>query len=67
MKTKKKLHHYQVEHKLLIKGDRSSKFGDHAQKWPYEIVEVNNNSTVKIRKGFVTDVFDIRNIKSYNE
>ena len=53
--------------KVLVKGDRSSKFGDYAYKGPYEIEQVNNNGTFKIRKGSVTDVFNIRNIKPYNK
>eukprot|EP00957_Ditylum_brightwellii_P150658 11471027-Ditylum_brightwellii.AAC.1 len=47
---KRKLHHYQVTDKALVKGDRSSKFGDYAYKGPHEIVKVNTNGTVKIRK-----------------
>ena len=46
--------------KVLVKGDRSTKFGDYAYKGPYEIVQVNNNGTVKIRKGSVIDVFNIK-------
>ena len=65
MKTRRK--NYQVAHRILVKGDRSSKFGDYAYKGPNEIVEVNNNGTVKIRKGSVTDVFNIRNIKPYHQ
>ena len=53
--------------RLLVKGDGSSKFGDSAYKGPYEIIEVNNNVTVKIRIGSVTDTFNNRNIESYNE
>eukprot|EP00957_Ditylum_brightwellii_P097182 7401211-Ditylum_brightwellii.AAC.1 len=48
---KRKLHHYQVIDKVLAKGDRSTKFGDYAYKGPYEIMKVNGNGTVKIRKG----------------
>eukprot|EP00957_Ditylum_brightwellii_P181132 13797785-Ditylum_brightwellii.AAC.1 len=48
---KRKLHHHQVAHKVLLKGDRSSKFGDYANNGPYEIVQVDNNGTVKNRKG----------------
>eukprot|EP00957_Ditylum_brightwellii_P180196 13726156-Ditylum_brightwellii.AAC.1 len=45
---KGKLYHYQVADKVSVKGDRSSKFGDYACKGHYEIVQVNNNGTVKI-------------------
>ena len=53
--------------KVLVKGDRSTKYGDYAYKGPYKIVQVNNNGTVRIKKGSVTDVYNIRNIKPYNE
>jgi hypothetical protein len=56
-----------VTEKVLVKGDRSIKFADYANKGPYEIVKVNNNGTVKTRKGSVTDAFNIRNIKPYND
>eukprot|EP00957_Ditylum_brightwellii_P023308 1759473-Ditylum_brightwellii.AAC.1 len=36
---KRKLHHYQVADKILVKGDRSSKFGNYAYKGPNEIVQ----------------------------
>eukprot|EP00957_Ditylum_brightwellii_P025555 1931899-Ditylum_brightwellii.AAC.1 len=45
---KRKLHHYQVAGKVLVKGDRSTKFGDYAYKGPYRIAQVNNNGTVII-------------------
>eukprot|EP00957_Ditylum_brightwellii_P202601 15330880-Ditylum_brightwellii.AAC.1 len=64
---KRKLHHYIVSERVLVKGDRSSKFGNYAYKGPYEIVEANNNGTIKIRKGYVTDIFNIKNIKPHNE
>eukprot|EP00957_Ditylum_brightwellii_P067291 5107161-Ditylum_brightwellii.AAC.1 len=52
---KRNLHLYQVTDGVLIKGDRSSKYGDYAYKGPYDIAEVNNNGTVRIRKGSATD------------
>eukprot|EP00957_Ditylum_brightwellii_P056953 4317140-Ditylum_brightwellii.AAC.1 len=48
---KRKLHHYQVTDKVLVKGDRSSKYGDYAYKGLYKIVKVNTNGKVKISKG----------------
>eukprot|EP00957_Ditylum_brightwellii_P071792 5457125-Ditylum_brightwellii.AAC.1 len=35
----RKLHYYQVADKVLVKGDRSTKFGDYAYKGPFEIVK----------------------------
>eukprot|EP00957_Ditylum_brightwellii_P168070 12794897-Ditylum_brightwellii.AAC.1 len=53
--NKQKLHHYQVADRVLIIGDRSSKFGDSAYKGQYEIVKVNNNDIVKIKIGSASD------------
>ena len=53
--------------RVLVKGDRSSKFGNYAYKGPYKIVQINNNGTVKIKKGSVTGVINIGNIKPYNK
>ena len=53
--------------KAIVKGDRSTKYGDCVYKGPYEIVQVNNNGTVNIRKGSLADVIIMRNIKPYNE
>eukprot|EP00957_Ditylum_brightwellii_P059351 4506059-Ditylum_brightwellii.AAC.1 len=50
-KKRKKIHHYKVADKVLAKGDMSTKYGDYAHKGFYKIVQVNNNGTVKIRKG----------------
>eukprot|EP00957_Ditylum_brightwellii_P165041 12565204-Ditylum_brightwellii.AAC.1 len=49
--NEKKIHNYQVADKVLVKGGKSSKFGDYAYKGPSETVKVNTNGTVKIRKG----------------
>eukprot|EP00957_Ditylum_brightwellii_P095234 7253802-Ditylum_brightwellii.AAC.1 len=56
-KKKRKINHYQVADKVLIKGDRSSKFGDSAYRGPYEIVKVDNNGTVEIKIEYVTDTY----------
>eukprot|EP00957_Ditylum_brightwellii_P209802 15363317-Ditylum_brightwellii.AAC.1 len=45
-KKRRKLHHYQVVDKVLVKRDRSTKYGDYAYKGPYKIVQVNKNGAV---------------------
>eukprot|EP00957_Ditylum_brightwellii_P211757 15366566-Ditylum_brightwellii.AAC.1 len=49
-----------MANRVLVKGERSSKFGDYAHKGPYEIVEINTNGIAKIRKGSVTNAFNIK-------
>eukprot|EP00957_Ditylum_brightwellii_P039715 3005109-Ditylum_brightwellii.AAC.1 len=61
------MHHRQVADRVLIKGDGFFKFGDYAYKGPYVILKVNNNGTIKIKIGSVTDMSNIRNIKLYNK
>eukprot|EP00957_Ditylum_brightwellii_P180283 13733353-Ditylum_brightwellii.AAC.1 len=53
---RRKLHCYQASDKALVKGDRSTKYGDYAYKGFYEIVQVNNNGTVK--EGLLKDLDD---------
>ena len=60
-------HTYQVEDKVLIDlGDVKTKF-DPKYEGPYSVVQVNNNGTVRIRKGAVTETVSIRIIHPYNE
>ena len=61
-------HEYKIgEKKVLYRADPSSKFGNDAYKGPYEIVQVNDNGTVRMKKGIVTDTVNIRNIHPYRE
>ena len=41
------------------------KYGTDAYTGPFKVVQVNDNGTVKIKKGYVTDTYNIRNIKPY--
>ena len=41
------------------------KYGTNAYTGPFQIVQVNNNGTVKIKKGCMTDTYNLRNIKPY--
>ena len=60
-------HSYQVGDKVLYRADPSAKFGSDAYEGPYDVVKVNDNGTVRMRKGAVTDTVNIRNIHPYHE
>jgi len=64
--SKRKEHHYQIGDQVLFAAERRIKFGINPYEGPYEIVQVNENGTVRIRKGAVTDTVNIRLIKPYN-
>ena len=60
-------HTYQVGDKVLLDlGDIKTKF-DPKYEGPYQVVQVNNNGTVRICKGAVSDVVNIRIITPYKE
>jgi len=62
--TRKK-HEYNVNDKVLLKMQFNSKYGTDPYTGPFKIVQVNDNGTVKLKKGCVTDTYNIRNIKPY--
>ena len=61
------IHHYQVNDKVLHKNVMDSKFSEDPWKGPYTITKVNDNGTVKLIMGKVTDTVNIRNIKPFRE
>ena len=60
-------HEYKVNDTVLVKNEHSTKFGQDAYNGPWKILEVQNNGTVKIEKGAITDVYNIRNITPYKQ
>ena len=64
-KQKRIKHEYKVHNTVLVKNKQSTKFGQDAYNGPWKILEVRNNSTVKIQKGAITDTYNIRNITPY--
>eukprot|EP00957_Ditylum_brightwellii_P079037 6011388-Ditylum_brightwellii.AAC.1 len=64
---KRKTHNYQIGGKVMLKGNRATKYGTNAYSRPYPIEQINNNGTVKIRMNKVTDVVNLKNIKPYHE
>lgn len=61
------LHTYQVNDKVLYKNVMDSKFSEDPWKGPYLITQVNDNGTVRVQMGKVTDTVNIRNIKPFKE
>ena len=60
-------HEYAIGDKVLLDlGDIKTKF-DAKYEGPYTVVQVNNNGTVRIRKGAVTDTVNIRIVTPYQE
>eukprot|EP00957_Ditylum_brightwellii_P007946 601756-Ditylum_brightwellii.AAC.1 len=64
---KRKTHNYQTGDKVLLKGNRATKYGTNAYRGPYPTEQINSNGTAKIRMNKVTGVVNLRNIKPYCE
>jgi RNase H-like domain found in reverse transcriptase/Reverse transcriptase (RNA-dependent DNA polymerase)/Integrase zinc binding domain/Retroviral aspartyl protease len=58
---------YKPHEKVLYKNNLESKFNEDPWKGPFEIQKVNDNGTVCLKMGTITDVINIRNIKPYRE
>ena len=64
--NKKRVEHdYKIHDSVLVRNEQSTKFGQDAYNGPWTILEVRNNGTVKIQKGSITDIYNIRNITPY--
>ena len=64
--NKRRKYEYNINNKVLLKMLTNLKYGTNAYTRPLKIVQVNSNGTVKIKKGCVTDMYNIRNIKPYH-
>ena len=56
---------YAVGDMVMLKGDQRLKYGSEAYEGPYPIVKVYDNGTVRIRKGAITDTYNLRNIHPF--
>jgi hypothetical protein len=57
---------YQLNEQVLREGKpTSAKFGPAIWEGPFEIVKINENGSVRIRKGILTETVNIRRIKPY--
>ena len=62
--SKRIQHEYKINDQVLVKNQQSTKFGQDAYNGPWTVTKVRDNGTVKITKGIITDVYNIRNITS---
>ena len=61
-------HEYKAKDKVLcVSKPTKSKFGTNPWEGPYDIVKVNDNGTVRLRKGAVIETINIRQIKPYHQ
>ena len=61
-------HEYNVNDKVLCEGPpNKSKFGPAIWEGPFKIIKVNDNGTVRLRKGIVTETVHLRRIKPYKD
>ena len=62
----RKTHHYQVGDQVLVKRGRRRKFDGPLHAGPYTVTRVHDdNGTLRLRKGRVTDTYNVRQVKPY--
>jgi hypothetical protein len=67
MNSKRISHEYKATDKVLCVGKPTlSKFCNSPWEGPYEIVNVNNNGTVRLKKGVIIETINIWQIKPYH-
>jgi hypothetical protein len=59
------LYTYNIGNKVIIKGEHSVKYTNTAYKRPNSVTAVNNNGTVQIDMGIVSNVYNICNVYPY--
>jgi hypothetical protein len=52
---------------VLIKAEQSAKYGTDLYFGPFTVEAVNNNGTICVNEGTVTDTYNIRNVTPYTE
>ena len=60
-------HTYNIGDNILITTDPQDPKYDEKYLGPYPVVQVNDNGTIKYRKGAVLDTVNIRNVHPYKE
>ena len=65
--SKRIAHEYRRGDKVLFKNRKQAKYGQDPYSGPYTIVHVNDNGTVKLKMGVVTDTVNICLIKPYHD
>ena len=64
--SKRKPHTYRVGDKVLLRKGTENKY-ESPYSGPHEILQVNDNGTVRMTVNIVTDIYNIRRIKPYKE
>ena len=60
-------HKYKEGDKVLLKNAWKTKFNQDAYLGPYTITTVQDNRTIRAKKGRVTDTYNLRNIIPFKE
>ena len=58
-------HTYSAGDLVLIKAEQMLKYGTASYLGPYTVVSINDNGTVHVNKGTVTEMYNIRNVTPY--
>ena len=59
-------HNYQLGDKVLLKRGTENKY-EAPYKGPYHILKINDNGTVRLKVGAVTDTYNVRRLTPYTE
>jgi hypothetical protein len=65
--SKRLLYTYHIGQRVLIKAEQSAKYGTDSYFGPFTVEAVNNNGTICVNEGTVTDTYNIRNVTPYTE
>jgi hypothetical protein len=60
-------HEYMVGDDVLYRNNYLAKYSQDPYDGPYHIVRANNNGTVRLKMGAVTDTVNIRLLKPYRQ
>ena len=63
----RRVYRYRVGQKVMVRNEQSRKYGTNPYSGPYEIVYINDNGSIRIRKGAVQQTYNIRNLHPYEE
>ena len=65
--NKKRIQHeYKINDKVLYQKPQISKYGLNQWEGPYQIIKVNDNGTVRLKRDAIIETINIRQIKPYN-
>ena len=64
--SKRLPHQYNIGDLVLVKAKQNQKYGVQSYLGPYIVRTVNNNGTLRIDDGIISDVYNIRNVTPYH-